>query len=62
MVKKRNVGRFMKYKLIIKIPNDEIEIELNDISELGEKLKPYDRDYIEINLTIIEEKVKKLVR
>lgn len=52
----------MKYKLVIKTMNEEIEFELNDISELGEKLKPYDRDYIEINLTIIEEKVKKLVR
>lgn len=50
----------MKYKLIIKIPNDEIEIELNDIIELGEKLKPYYGIYYEINLTMIEEKVKKL--
>lgn len=52
----------MKYKLVIKTMNEEIEFELNDISELGEKLKPYEREYIEIDLTIIEEKVKKLVR
>ena len=60
MAKKNNGRGFMKYKLIIKIPNDEIEIELNDISELEEKLKPYYDIYYEINLTMIEENVKKL--
>ena len=52
----------MKYKLVIKTMNEKIEFELNDISELGEKLKPYENNYYEINLTMIKEKVKKLVR
>ena len=50
------------YKLVIKTNDEEIEVELNDISELRQALEPYEKDYYEINVTMIEEKVKKLVR